>query len=180
MPYSRLLNHKVVMVNNPNTFRYHPLRQPLRWLCLLLLSFWAVVGLIPALKAEAMTAPELIQQGQQLYAAGQFEQALRHWQQAEKAYGKDTVGITGSLINQAQAWEATGHQRRACQLLVQSLRPNQPTAQEFCEPSPPADPFESTIEPVELRAIGLSNLGNILQSRSLSTSLTSKFSRHPI
>jgi CHAT domain-containing protein/tetratricopeptide (TPR) repeat protein len=157
---SFLLKQKVVMPHKPNMFRH----KYFKWLFMLLLSLLATVALIPALNTAAMTAPELIQQGRQLYVAGQFEPALTRWQQAEKAYGQDTVGVTGSLINQAQAWEAMGHQRRACKLLVRSLTPNNPTAEQLCEPNQPSDrPFQSTLEPLELRAIGLSNLGNVLR-----------------
>jgi CHAT domain-containing protein len=158
MPSSLFLKQKVAMPHKLKT----PWSKFFGWL--LLLSLGATVVLIPALKTEAMTAPELLQQGRQFYVTGQFEQALTRWQQAEKAYGKDTVGVTGSLINQAQAWEAMGHQRKACKLLVGSLIPGNPTAEEFCEPAQPASlAFQPTVEPLELRAISLSNLGNVLR-----------------
>jgi CHAT domain-containing protein len=60
--------------------------------------------------AQALSA-----QGSLQLANGQSQQALNTWQQATDAYtkAKDEVGVTRSLINQAQALQALGLYRRA-------------------------------------------------------------------
>ena len=74
--------------------------------------------------AQTIAAPQLVEQGRVFYEAGQFERALTMWQKAGSAYAQmhDEIGMTGSLIDQAQALSALGLSRRACQTLTQALK----------------------------------------------------------
>jgi tetratricopeptide (TPR) repeat protein len=116
------------------------------------------------LRAQTLTAAEWLQQGRVRYEAGQFEQALSHWQQAEIAYKKDTLGVSGSRLNQAQALSAMGLQRRACQTLLAALQPDATDRERLCDPIPyDAKPFQTVPLPPDLQATGLRSLGNILR-----------------
>lgn len=140
-------------------------RQRIRHFVLLTIAaFWFCLLTTP-LKAQSPAAAEWVQQGRILYEAGQFKQALSHWQQAEIAYKKDALGVSGSRINQAQALSAMGLQRRACQTLLAALQPDAMTDRNrLCDPIPyDAKPFQTVPLPPDLQAIGLRSLGNILR-----------------
>lgn len=55
---------------------------------------------------------------------GQPEAALDTWKQAETVYAQadDQMGVLGSKINQAQAWQSLGRIQRSRQLL-ESVQP---------------------------------------------------------
>ncbi len=110
--------------------------------------------------AQAMTAPQLVQQGRKFYEAGQFENALTSWEQAADAYKQmsDETGVTGSAINQAQALKGMGFSRRACKTLVQALKIDD----EICENSSLNKQTLPKQEVTPLRATGLRSLGEIL------------------
>jgi tetratricopeptide (TPR) repeat protein len=96
----------------------------------------------PQVLAQALSA-----QGSLQLALGQPQQALDTWQKATDAYtqAKDEVGVTRSLINQAQALQALGLYRRAVVTLnsVNQKLQKQPTSL--------------------LKTAGLRNLGNVLR-----------------
>ncbi|MUL35641.1 CHAT domain-containing protein [Gloeocapsopsis dulcis] len=102
-------------------------------------------------------AQALNNQGSLQFAQGQAEQALTTWQQATAAYTKaaDSVGITRSLINQAQALQALGLYRRAITTLNQV---NQTLQQQ-----------PSVIKVAGLRSLGnaLRVVGNLSQSQQV-------------
>lgn len=103
-------------------------------------------------------AQALNNQGSLQFTQGKTEQALNTWQQATAAYTKaaDTVGITRSLINQAQAQQALGLFRRAVTTLNQA---NQTLQQ---QPN-------SAIKVAGLRSLGnaLRIVGNLSQSQQI-------------
>jgi CHAT domain-containing protein len=92
-------------------------------------------------------AQALNTQGSLQLALGQAEQAIATWQQATATYTKagDRAGITGSLINQAQALQVLGLYRRALMTLgqVNQQLQDQPAS--------------------ALKVSGLRSLGNALQ-----------------
>ena len=98
-------------------------------------------------------------------ALGQPEAALETWQLAAKTYGQagDRTGVTGSLINQAQALEALGLYRRTCKTLLQALK-----LDSDCDLSE-RERFETVLQTfeeqqdVQLKILGLRSLGNILR-----------------
>ncbi len=96
----------------------------------------------PQVLAQALSA-----QGSLQLANGQSQQALNTWQKATDAYtqAKDEIGVTRSLINQAQALQALGLYRRAVVTLnsVNQKLQKQPTSL--------------------LKTAGLRNLGNVLR-----------------
>ena len=98
-------------------------------------------------------------------ASGKYEAALDNWQQATQIYRDldDETGITGSLINQARAWEKLGFYRRTCLTLLQAANSDR-----NCDFTSPHD-WQAVRESFErlpedrLKAMGLRNLGNILR-----------------
>ncbi len=139
-----------------------------RWLRFSVLAISILMlCLIPTtLVAQSISPQELVHRGKQFYAVGQFEQALSHWQQATAAYQKqqDTVGVSGSLINQAQALSALGLQRRACRTLVQALKSTDTNSDRLCDPTfYDKQVFQLDPLPVNLQATGLRSLGNVLR-----------------
>jgi CHAT domain-containing protein len=96
--------------------------------------------------------------GSHQLATGQTEAALKTWQDAEKAYAtaKDEMGVLGSKINQAQAWQSLGMFRRAQQLLeqVQQALNTQPN---------------SLVKATGLRSLGIVRqaIGDLQQSQTI-------------
>lgn len=111
--------------------------------------------------AQALNA-----RGRLEFLLGQATVAIATWQQATDLYRQqgDRLGVTGGLINQAQALEAAGAYRRACATLLQAMGVEQrceiaaaeaidPLLAIFTERSP--DPM--------MTALGLRSLGNLLR-----------------
>lgn len=96
---------------------------------------------------KLVLAQALNTQGNLQLAQGQAELALTTWQQATDTYAQAgyETGVTGSLINQAQALQSLGFYRRANKILLQVKQTlnNQPDSL--------------------LKAIGLRSLGNALR-----------------
>lgn len=139
-----------------------------RWIRFSVLTVSIVILCMISTPLVAQSTPpqELVQRGKQFYEVGQFEQALSHWQQATTAYQKqqDNVGMSGSLINQAQALSALGLQRRACKTLVQALKPNDATSDRLCDPIfYDKQVFQLDPLPISLQVTGLRSLGNVLR-----------------
>lgn len=103
-------------------------------------------------------AQALNTQGSLQLALGQSEQALTTWQQATANYAQagDQVGITRSLINQAQALQALGLYRRALVTLKQVKQTLRSTP-------------DSPIKVAGLRSLGnaLRVVGDLDQSRQI-------------
>ncbi|EDX76373.1 tetratricopeptide repeat domain protein [Coleofasciculus chthonoplastes PCC 7420] len=72
----------------------------------------------------AILAPILNTKGSLQLAMGQPQAALDTWKQAETVYAQadDQMGVLGSKINQAQAWQSLGMVQRSRQLL-ESVQP---------------------------------------------------------
>ena len=142
-----------------------------RWLkfSFLTISILMLCLIATPLVAQSVSPQDLVRQGKQFYETGQFEQALSQWEQATTAYQKqqDPLGVSGSLINQAQALSALGLQRRACKTLVQALKLNDADNDRLCDPvfydkqvfQPDlSDPLLANVQ-----ATGLRSLGNVLR-----------------
>jgi CHAT domain-containing protein len=107
----------------------------------------AIAQSLSLLEAEAdaaQLAQALNTRGSLELGTGQTEAALRTWQAAERAYARagDTLGILGSRINQAQAWQGLGMFRRAQKRLEQ--------VQQELETQP-----DSPVKATGLRSLGL-------------------------
>ena len=115
--------------------------------------------------SQLIFAQALNARGQLELALGQSEAALLTWQQGTKVYEKlgDRQGITGSLINQAQAMEALGLYRRTCKTLLQALE-----LERNCDFSA-EERWKKVLQTFEqqpnnqLKVLGLRSLGNILR-----------------
>ncbi len=86
------------------------------------LGCWSFLGVNSAIAQSQMTeAQTLNQQGIEQLASGHPETALEIWQRAELAYtaSKDVLGRLGSQLNQVQALQTLGLNRRAKTLLTQ-------------------------------------------------------------
>ena len=110
---------------------------------------------------KSVLAATLDIQGQLELSMGDFESALRTWQQAgglhQKTGHRDAV--TANQINQAQAMQSLGLYPRACQTLTESLglQPNS------CEGSSVLVQGSSDL-PAPLQALGLRSLGNVFRT----------------
>ena len=119
-------------------------------------------------QAETKSNPDILaiaQEGQKLYQAGQFSEAISLWQQAAAAYEKigDKAGLFKSLINQAQALQNIGSYPRACKTLLQAFSVSQPTCNseqiELLLSKLAQNPSSLSWE----QAIGLRSLGDVLR-----------------
>ncbi|NET32691.1 MAG: CHAT domain-containing protein [Cyanothece sp. SIO1E1] len=111
-------------------------------------------------------AQTLNTQAQLDFALGRIDYALAHWQQTTQIYRdlEYSTGITGSLINQARALEASGYYRRACQTLLEAIDLDNQTC-DFTN--------AASLEPVvqalnqqsnrDLQILGWRSLGNVLR-----------------
>jgi CHAT domain-containing protein len=115
--------------------------------------------------SKLLLAQALNTRGSLELAIGQPEVALETWQLATKTYEQlgDRVGITGSLINQAQAMEALGLYRRTCKTLLIALN-----SDNSCDLSTP-NKWKEIVQTFKqqqndrLKLIGLRSLGNIFR-----------------
>jgi CHAT domain-containing protein len=96
---------------------------------------------------------------------GKPEVALTTWQQATDLYRQlgDEDGVTGSLLNQVQAMEATGLYRRACRTMLEVLQ-----VAHSCNGTalPDIDSLLQTLEAqpdAGMRVLGLRSLGNVFR-----------------
>jgi CHAT domain-containing protein len=124
-----------------------------------------LAGLAETPQRSQLLAQALNTKGQLEFTLGKTESALATWQQATAFYTQlgDTTGITGSLINQAQALEFSGFYRRSCQTLLQAVGiENDCKADRFHDIGPILQVFETQSD-LQIRALGLRNLGNILR-----------------
>ena len=107
----------------------------------------------------------IAQEGQKLYNAGQFGEAINLWQQTAEAYKNigNEAGRFKSLINQAQAWQNLGSYPRACNTLLQAFSVDRPDCNseqvelllsQFSE-----NPHTFSLN----QAIGLRSLGDVLR-----------------
>ncbi len=139
-----------------------------------------------ASSTASSTPSEFLQQGQNAYHQGQFRQALLLWEQAEQGYRENgrSEGVTGSILNQAQALTAMGMHRRSCKLLV-SLSKSELSLCESVSSGKQQNVIFSQSE--DLQAQGIRQLGETLRlvgnlessyqllSRSLASSQNPKF-----
>jgi CHAT domain-containing protein len=111
---------------------------------------------------QASAPATLVEQGKIAYDRGDFPLALITWQQAEAAYHqtKDTLGITGSQLNQSQALVAMGMHRRACKALTKVVQ----VTENICDDALPEKfGIRSAILPLSLQALALSSFGDVLR-----------------
>ncbi|MEQ8462354.1 CHAT domain-containing protein [Coleofasciculus sp. E1-EBD-02] len=110
-------------------------------------------------------AQALNHQGRLELALGRAESALATWKQATQIYQQlnDDIGVTGSRFNQAQAMEALGLYRRACQVSLQALQvDNHCNLSESGELAAAVNTFEQQSQPA-FTVVGLRHLGNVLR-----------------
>jgi hypothetical protein len=86
----------------------------------------AIVGFLLSVGialANAPNADQLTQTGFGQFYAGQFSLALKTWKQAETIYHQqdNSIGVSGSLINQSLAQQAVGQHLTACYSAAESL-----------------------------------------------------------
>ena len=116
-------------------------------------------------ESQLVLAQTLNAKGAVLLALGKFETALNSWQQATQIYQDlhDETGITGSLINQAQALEKLGFYRRTCKTLLKVVKNNYSC--DFTNPNDWQMVLQSfdRLPENELKILGWRNLGNILR-----------------
>jgi CHAT domain-containing protein len=110
-------------------------------------------------------AQALNHRGRLELALGRAESALATWKQATQIYQQldDDIGVTGSRFNQAQAMEALGFYRRACQVSLQALQvDNHCNLSESGELAAAVNTFEQQSQPA-FTVVGLRHLGNVLR-----------------
>jgi len=110
-------------------------------------------------------AQALNHRGRLELALGRAESALATWKQATQTYQQldDDIGVTGSLFNQAQAMEALGFYRRACQVSLQAFQvDNHCNLSESGELAAAVNTFKQQSQP-GFTVVGLRNLGNVLR-----------------
>lgn len=76
----------------------------------------------PSIQA-ALNNPQLVQQGRNLYEAGQFSLAVEFWQQAAKAYQAENDLLNGAMVlsNLSLAYQQLGQWNQASQAIAESL-----------------------------------------------------------
>jgi CHAT domain-containing protein len=142
------------------------LKSPLQYVSYFVLSILLVcsLGLITH-PAHATSGSQMTQQGQELYAKGQFDLALKSWEEAEKTYQTESYrpGMIGSRLNQAQALAGMGKYRQSCQLLARVIQSNDPESDQICDTGKHALISPSRDFPSDLKVTGLQNLGKALR-----------------
>ncbi|MGC9504522.1 CHAT domain-containing protein [Baaleninema sp.] len=131
----------------------------------------ALIG-VPSATASTSTqrifAATLNTRGQLQFSLGEMELAYDSWREATGVYRRlsDEEGVTGGLLNQAQALQAMGFARRACDTVLQGLGASVQQCQALEEDEIQAQ-IEESIDRLEnpaLRVALLQGLGNGLRS----------------
>jgi len=124
------------------------------------------------LTEQADRGAQLTIEGEKLYEAGQFSEAIEAWQKAIDAYTKvgNQNGVTQSRINMSQALQALGFYPRACNTLLQAFNIADTDCQKL---APSNEDYQQKQEAVlktlaqipntQTKAIGLRSLGDVLQ-----------------
>ncbi len=116
------------------------------------------LNLLQVQNNAGIQAQALNTQGSLQLATGQPEAALHSWQEAEAAYAqaRDEMGVLGSKINQAQAWQSLGMFRRSRNILEQ--------VQQQLQTQP-----NSLVKAIGLRSLGLvwQAVGELQQSQTI-------------
>jgi CHAT domain-containing protein len=112
-----------------------------------------------------LIAQTLNARGRLELSLGRAETALTTWQAATEVYQQigDDVGVTGSLINQAQAMEASGLHRRACQTILTALAINHSCEATELEAIEPILAAFAAVQDSQVRVLGLRSFGNVLR-----------------
>jgi len=84
----------------------------------------ARITLVNPIVQSLPNAPQLVQQGRELYAAGQFSQAVKAWQQANSAFTtqRDVLNQAMVLSNLSLAFEQLGQLPQATAAIADSLK----------------------------------------------------------
>ena len=102
-----------------------------------LLNSQAVIKEIPKSDRKTQILAQIANaQGHFEYARGNNRGALDRWQAAEQLYGavNDTLGVTGAVVDRAQALEKMGFHRRSCNLLLNIFDRSNLDCQNLTEP----------------------------------------------
>ncbi len=102
--------------------------------------------------------------GHYLFATGQHSQALSNWQQAEQLYRQieDSLGISGTIIDQAEALAKMGFYRRACDRILVAFNHDDYSCNNLTD-NQASSIINQTEKRVELWQVnGLNSLGNSL------------------
>lgn len=129
-------------------------------------------SLAPTLTTQVDRGAQLTIEGQKLYEAGQFSEAVEAWQQAVDAYTqvRNQDGVTQSRINISQGLQALGFYPRACNTLLQAFNIADTDCQNL---APSNEDYQQKQEAVlktlaqipntQTKATGLRSLGDVLQ-----------------
>lgn len=124
------------------------------------------------LTAQVDRGAQLTIEGQKLYEAGEFSEAIEAWQQAAAAYTqvRNPDGVTQSGINISQALHALGFYPRACNTLLQAFNIADTDCQKLAQAN---EGYQQKQEAVlktlaqipnsPTKAIGSRSLGDVLQ-----------------
>ncbi|MBW4637640.1 MAG: CHAT domain-containing protein [Gloeocapsa sp. UFS-A4-WI-NPMV-4B04] len=120
----------------------------------------------------AARASQLDNQGQELYEAGEFTEAIKLWQQAEKAYvqADDADGVAKNRINMAEALQALGLHPRACDTLLQAFNIAELDCQNVVQSNENYQQLQNSLlnnfkklPNSQIKVIGLRSFGNVLR-----------------
>jgi len=102
--------------------------------------------------------------GHYQYGKGNSRKALEDWQQGEKLYRQlnDTLGINGSLLDQAQALEKMGFYRRSCNYVLEALNHPDYDCENLTPPQLNDVVKSESSEALSWQIAGLSSLSNSL------------------
>jgi CHAT domain-containing protein len=140
-----------------------------RYRRLVAIAFFALLGLTFTLSFPAhskeKTALEFVQEAQQYYNIGQFDEAVLSWQQAADIYQKaeDKEGTNKSLINKAQALQNLGLYPKACHTLLESFAVESPNCNKTQLEQLLTTLSQRSNSFSESELIGLRSLGDLLR-----------------
>ncbi|MEO1295042.1 MAG: CHAT domain-containing protein [Cyanobacteria bacterium J06636_16] len=110
-------------------------------------------------------AQALNTQGGLAFAQGQIDLALTTWQRSTEFYEQagDQIGVTGSLINQAQVLETMGLYRRSCNTLLEAMAIDKTCQLSEASILEEILPTFTNYPDARIKMLGLRSLGNSLR-----------------
>ncbi|MGF1588485.1 MAG: CHAT domain-containing protein [Pleurocapsa sp.] len=124
-----------------------------------------LISSIPASSSKTQVLAQISNtQAHYLLDTGQYNEALANWQQAEQLYRqiKDRPGISGTLLDQAQALEKMGFYRRACDRIFIAFEQPDYSCSRLTKSQISTVIQRATMEAQPWQVDGLNSIGNSL------------------
>lgn len=123
----------------------------------------ALIDVVPSSTSKTQVLAQIWNtKGHYQFATGQYSEALSEWQQAEKLYHQinDRLGISGTILDQAEALAKMGFYQRSCDRALQVLKQSEYRCKNLTESQISTIMEQVQTEPKSWQISGLNSIAN--------------------